>query len=160
MNIKKLSEHFSGRLYIGAGTVLTQEQVTLTKENKGLFVISPNTDEDVIRESNKCGLVSIPGALTPTEITAASKYGAEFVKLFPITNMGTGFVKAVKAPLSHIKLLAVGGIDENNMADYLSAGVCAFGVGTNITNKKMIAENDWNGITNLAKKYTVVIENA
>ena len=75
-----------------------------------------------------------------------------------ITNMGIDYVKAVKAPLSHIKFLAVGGIDENNMADYLKAGVCGFGIGSNIINKKMVDANDFDGITQLAKKFTKVIE--
>ena len=96
-------------------------------------------------------MVSIPGALTPSEIQAAHRYGADFVKLFPITNMGVEYVKAVKATLSHIKFLAVGGINENNMADYLKAGVCGFGIGSNIVNKKMIAENNFDKITELAE---------
>ena len=95
----------------------------------------------------------MPGALTPTEIQAAHRAGADFVKLFPITSFGTGYVKAVKAPLSHIKLLAVGGVDENNMQDYLKAGVSGFGVGSNIIDKKMLETNAWAGITALAEKY-------
>jgi len=152
-NIKKLAEHFKGRLFIGAGTVLTQKQVKLTKDAGGLFIISPNTDKDVIKKTNKCNLVSIPGALTPSEITDAHNHGADFVKLFPVTSLGAEYVKAVKAPLSHINLLAVGGINDSNMSEYLKAGVCGFGIGSNITDKKMIAENDWEGITKLAKKY-------
>lgn len=157
-SIKMLAEHFKDRMYIGAGTVLTPKQVELTKCANGLFAISPNTDEQVIAECSKLGLVSIPGALTPTEIVAADKFGADFVKLFPITSLGTEYVKAVKAPLSHIKFLAVGGINESNMNDYLSVGVCGFGIGSNITDKKMISEGNWEGITALAKKYTEVID--
>ena len=80
------------------------------------------------------------------------------MKMFPITNMGTDYVKAVKAPLSHIRLLAVGGVDQYNMKDYLKAGVSGFGVGSNITNKKMLAENDYAGITKLAQEYVVVLK--
>lgn len=72
--------------------------------------------------------------------------------------MGIGYVKAIKAPLSHIKFLAVGGIDENNMNDYLKAGVCGFGIGSNIVNKKLIDAEDYSAITELAKKYTQVIK--
>ena len=72
--------------------------------------------------------------------------------------MGTDYVKAVKAPLSHIRLLAVGGVDQNNMKDYLKAGVCGFGVGSNIINKKMLAEEDYAGITALAKEYVAVVK--
>ncbi len=152
-NIKMLSEHFWGRMYIGAGTVLNEKQVELTKNAGGNFIISPDTNKDVIRKTNELGLVSIPGALTPSEIQAAHKYGADFVKLFPATNMGASYVKAVLAPLSHIKLLAVGGIDENNMYDYLKSGALGFGVGSNIIDKKALKDNDYKTITDLAIKY-------
>jgi len=157
-NIEMLSTHFEGRMLIGAGTVLTENQVELTKKAGGKFIISPDTYENVIKKTRELDMVSMPGALTPTEIQNAHRYGADFVKLFPITNMGPEYVKAVKAPLSHIKLLAVGGIDENNMADYLKAGVCGFGIGSNIVNKKLIDAGDFTAITELARKYTRVNE--
>ena len=72
--------------------------------------------------------------------------------------MGPDYVKAIKAPLSHIPLLAVGGVDISNMNEFLEAGVCGFGIGTNITNKKMIEETDFEGITALAKEYVEVIK--
>ena len=157
-NIKTLVEYFQGKMQIGAGTVLTQKQVGLTKEAGGKFIISPDANASVIIKTKELGMVSIPGALTPTEIESAHKAGADFVKLFPITSLGTSYVKAIKAPLSHIKFLAVGGVDENNMSDYLKAGVCGFGVGSNITNKKMIEKNDWAGITELANKYVKILK--
>ncbi len=127
-NIEILSKHFDGRMFIGAGTVITEKQVELTKAAGGKFIISPDTYPEVIKKTRELELVSMPGALTPSEIQQAHRAGADFVKLFPITNMGIDYVKAVKAPLSHIKLLAVGGIDENNISDYLKAGVCGFGI--------------------------------
>lgn len=156
-NIRMLCEHFKDRMYIGAGTVIKPEQVELTKEAGGRFIISPDTCEKVIKRTRELAMVSIPGALTATEIQTADRAGADFVKLFPVTSMGTEYVKAVKAPLSHVRLLAVGGIDKNNMKDYLAAGVCGFGVGSNIINKKMLAENDYRGITALAKEYVAVL---
>ena len=157
-NIRMLAEHFKGRMFVGAGTVLTEKQVELTAQAGGKFIISPDTCPPVIQKTRELGLVSMPGALTPTEIQAAHKAGADFVKLFPITSFGTGYVKAVKAPLSHIKLLAVGGVDENNMQDYLKAGVSGFGVGSNIIDKKMLDAEDWSGITALAEKYVSVLK--
>jgi 2-dehydro-3-deoxyphosphogluconate aldolase/(4S)-4-hydroxy-2-oxoglutarate aldolase len=156
--IKMLSERFAGRMYIGAGTVLTARQVNMTKDAGGTFIISPNANEEIIRETRRAEMVSIPGALTPTEITAAHDAGADFVKLFPVSSLGPEYVKAIKAPLSHIKLLAVGGIDENNMAAYLKAGVSGFGVGSNIVKKSMIEAEDYAGITRLAQKYVSAIE--
>lgn len=157
-NIKLLAEHFDGKMNIGAGTVLTEKQVELTAKAGGKFIISPDTCVEVIKKSKELGLVSIPGALTPSEIQTAHKAGADYIKLFPITNLGSSYVKAVKAPLSHVKMLAVGGIDENNIPEYFKAGICGVGVGSNITDKKMIKECDWSGITNLAKKYVAVIK--
>lgn len=152
-NIAMLNNEFGDKMYIGAGTVLTEKQVELTHSAGGKFIISPDTCIDIIKKTKELGMVSIPGALTPTEIQTAHKAGADFVKLFPVTNLGPKYVKAIKAPLSNVKILAVGGIDENNMQEYLKVGVAGFGVGSNITDKKMIEENDWAGITELAKKY-------
>lgn len=158
MQIQHLTELYEGRMYIGAGTVLTEKQVELVKAAGGSFIISPNIDEKVIKKTRELDMVSMPGALTPSEIQKAHSYGADFVKLFPASNFGPEYVKAIKAPLGHIKLTVVGGIDENNMKDYIKSGVSGFGVGTNITNKKMIMENDFNGITELARKYVSVLK--
>ncbi len=159
-NIKALVEHFEGRMYIGAGTVLTEKQVELTKNAGGLFIISPNTDERVIRKTRELGLVSMPGAYTPSEICEAERYGADFVKLFPVVNLGAEYIKAVKAPLSHVSLLAVGGINLENVCEYKRAGVSGFGIGSNITDKKLIENGDWKAITELASKYTKAIKDA
>ena len=157
-SIRTLAEHFEGRMFIGAGTVLNEKQVELTKAAGGSFIISPDVNEAVIKKSVELGLVSMPGALTPTEVTAANRAGADFVKLFPITSLGLDYVKAITAPLSHVKLVAVGGINEGNMGDYLKAGVCGFGIGTNIVDKKLIAENNFDAITELAKKYVEAVK--
>ncbi len=157
-NIRLLSEAFADKMYIGTGTVLTTKQVELTKNAGGSFIISPNTNAEVIKKTRELGMVSMPGALTPSEVEYAHECGAHFVKLFPISNLGAAYVKAVKAPLSHVRFTAVGGIDENNMEEYLKAGVSGFGIGTNIVNKKMLENNDYNGITKLAEKYVSVVK--
>ena len=156
-NIKMLSDHFEGRMFIGAGTVLTEKQVELTKAAGGKFIISPDTNASVIRKTRELDMVSMPGALTPTEVQAAHIAGADFVKLFPVNDLGTGYVKAIKAPLSHIKMLAVGGVDLNNIGDYLKAGVSGFGIGTAIVDKACIQKDDFAGITELAKKYVEAV---
>lgn len=156
-NIAMLTSHFGDRMHIGAGTVLTEKQVELTYKNGGKFIISPDTNAAVIKKTKELGLVSIPGALTPTEIQAAHSAGADFVKIFPITSLGAEYIKAVKAPLSHIKMLAVGGINERNIPDYLKAGICGFGIGSNIISKKLIDENKFDEITSLAEKYFSVV---
>ena len=151
--IAMLSRHWAGRMAIGAGTVLTEQQVELTANANGGFIISPDTNEAVIRRTAELGLVSIPGALTPSEITAAHRAGADFVKLFPVTDLGATYVKNVRAPLSHIRMLAVGGINTQNMPEYLGAGACGFGIGSNIIDKKLLQMRDFAGIEALARSY-------
>lgn len=151
--IGMLAKEFDGKMLVGAGTVLTKKQVALTKKAGGKFIISPDTNENVIKKTKQSGLVSMPGALTPSEIEAAHRAGADFVKLFPVSSLGPEYVKAVSAPLSHIKLLAVGGVDLDNISSFLKAGVCGFGLGSNIVDKKLLEANDYEAITLLAEKY-------
>jgi 2-dehydro-3-deoxyphosphogluconate aldolase/(4S)-4-hydroxy-2-oxoglutarate aldolase len=152
--IRALKAHFGDRMSIGAGTVLSTHQVDLTREAGGEFIISPDVNPEVIAYTKEQGLVSIPGALTPTEAQTAHLAGADFVKLFPVTALGAEYVKAIRAPLSHIRFLAVGGVNENNMRDYLDAGACGIGVATAIVDKDAIARGDYDAITELAKRYT------
>lgn len=157
-NIRTLCRHFEGSMEIGAGTVLSEKQVRLTREAGGKYVISPNCNEKVIRATKEAGLISIPAAYTPTEIEAAYEAGADFVKLFPVTALGPSYVKAVRGPLSHIPLLAVGGVDLSNLADYAKAGVSGFGIGGNIIDKKALEAGDYSAITELAGRYVSTIK--
>lgn len=152
-NIAGLVKEFSGAAYIGAGTVLSEKQVFLLKQAGGEFVISPDVRENVIKRTRELDLVSIPGALTPTEIQSAHLYGADFVKLFPISQLGADYAKAIRAPLKHIRMLAVGGITEQNLSQYLSAGICGFGVGGNIVDLKAVEQNDYALIQSRAEAY-------
>ena len=108
-------------------------------------------DVNVIRRTVELGMVSMPGAMTPTEIVVAHDAGAEFVKLFPAANLGTDYVKAIRAPLSHIKLLAVGGVSEKNFADFLKVGMVGAGVGGNLANRSWIEAGEFDKITQTAR---------
>jgi len=153
-NIKMLADHFQGKMIVGAGTVLTEKQVDLTKKAGGKFIISPDTNPDIIKKTKEEELVSIPGALTPSEITLSNRSGADFVKIFPMDMMGVKYIKDLKAPLSHVKLLAVGGVTADNMKDYLVAGASGIGIGSGVVNKKLISENNFEEITKLARNYS------
>lgn len=157
-DIKLLADHFGNRMHIGAGTVLKECQVELVKAAGGKFIISPDMNEAIIRKTRELGLVSMPGALTPTEVQTAHLAGADFVKLFPVSTFGADYVKAITAPLSHIKLLAVGGVKDTNMREYLDAGACGFGIGTTIANKKFVEGGEYDKITELAKKYVAALK--
>ena len=156
--IRTANDHFQGRMLIGAGTVLTPKQVELAVAGGATFIISPNTDLDVISATVKLGAVSIPGAITPTESVTAVKAGADFVKIFPSDTLGPKYFKAICAPLSHIPFMAVGGVDHLNAKDFLAAGAVGIGVSSNIINKQMLLENDYQGITQLAKLYVEAVQ--
>lgn len=156
--IRQLCEQFDGRMLVGAGTVTTEEDVRMACEAGASFIISPNCDSKVIALSRKLGLVSMPAAFTPTEIAAAVQYGADYIKLFPVDELSGGYARAVKAPLSDVKLLAVGGITLENAGKYISLGFSGVGVGTSLYNKKLIEAGDWDGLTALAAKYTEAVK--
>lgn len=152
--IRTLNKELGKRLYIGAGTVITVQQVEAAYEAGAKYIISPDTDAEVIRRTKELGMLSLPGALTPTEIKAAHNAGADFVKIFPVGNLGAGYIKAVKASLNYVKYLAVGGVNPENMKEFQAAGAVGFGIGADILDKKMIDAEDYAVITELARKYT------
>ena len=157
-NIRMLAEHFQGRMVIGAGTVIREKQVELTKAAGGKFIISPDTNPTIIAKTKAEGLVSIPGAFTPTEAAEAWRAGADFVKLFPVQFMGPSYLKALKAPLSHIRFLAVGGVNRTNIPEYLASGASGFGIAGEIVDKKRMAENDYETIEKIARSYVETIQ--
>jgi 2-dehydro-3-deoxyphosphogluconate aldolase/(4S)-4-hydroxy-2-oxoglutarate aldolase len=152
--IKSLCDYFADSMLVGAGTVMNKLQVEIAVEAGAKYIISPNTDLNVIKKTNDMGVVSIPGALSPSEVVSAYTAGANFVKLFPAGDLGIGYIKALLSPLSHIPLLAVGGVNDENLLEFFKAGVCGVGIGTHIVNNKLIKERRFDELTALAKKYT------
>lgn len=156
-NIRVLKEHFLGRVRIGAGTVMTEQQVEYAYNAGAEFIISPDCYEPVIRKTRELGMVSMPGVFTATEAANAHRYGADFVKLFPNSEMKVTYLKALMAPLSHIKFIAVGGVNTENMREYLDAGAVGIGVSTAIADKKAITAGDFEAVTRRAKEFTDLI---
>lgn len=155
--IGAVAKAFEGRMFIGAGTVTCVELVELTHKYGGRFIISPDTNEDVIRRTVELGMVSIPGALTPTEVMIAHRAGADFVKMFPAGNFGPGYIKAVKAPISHVEMLVVGGVDANNVASFLAAGASGAGIGGNLVNKAWVEAGEFEKITEVARAFVAAV---
>lgn len=149
--IGRLAKEYEGKMLVGAGTVTNVKLVELTAQAGGCFIVSPDTDAQVIEKTRELGLVSMPGAMTPSEIKAAHDFGADYVKLFPVGSMGAGYLRAVRAPLSHIRILAVGGVNENNICTYLEAGAVGAGIGGNLANKEWIARGEFGKITETAR---------
>lgn len=156
--IKAIKAELGDQVCVGAGTVMSVEQVQMAAEAGAEYMISPNVDEDVIKETKRLGKVSIPGAMTPSEIASAYKMGADIIKLFPANEVGLSYIKAIKAPLKHIPLMATGGVRPVNAADYLAAGSSALGVGGDLVNKEWIAAGAFDKIGNAAKAFVESIK--
>ena len=158
--IRRITSELGADVHAGAGTVMTPDQVQWASDAGSEYMITPNMDPDVIHKTRELGRVMISGALTPSEIADAWKYGSDFVKVFPAGSMGSSYIKAVRAPLKHIPLMAVGGVDENNLQEFLQAGVSGFGIGGNLVNRDWIEACEFEKLTALAKLYRERLEEA
>lgn len=158
--ISEIARRYGDRLLVGAGTVTTPELAELAANAGARFAVSPDTSPDVIRKTRELGLVSIPGAMTPTEALSAHRAGADFVKLFPVGDLGLSYVRALSAPLGHLRMLGFGGITEGNVADFLRAGLCGVGIGACLADRRWIEAGEFDRITAAAKELIKHIQNA
>ena len=156
-SIAAIKAAMGDRMFVGAGTVTSVELVDMAANAGAGYIISPDTDPDVIARTRELGLVSLPGAYTPTEAKQAHNAGADFVKLFPCVGDAPAYLKALCAPLSHIKFLAVGGVTADNAADFLKAGAVGIGVGSSLVNKKWADAGEFWKITEEAKRFVANI---
>lgn len=152
-SIAAIKAAMGDKMFVGAGTVTSVELVDMAAQAGAGYIISPDTDPDVIARTRELGLVSLPGAYTPTEAKQAHNAGADFVKLFPCVGDAPAYLKALCAPLSHIKFLAVGGVTADNAADFLKAGAVGIGVGSSLVNKKWADAGEFRKITEEAKRF-------
>ncbi|NIB44205.1 2-dehydro-3-deoxy-6-phosphogalactonate aldolase [Pseudomaricurvus alkylphenolicus] len=131
-SVEAISAKFGERALIGAGTVTTPEQVNRVHSAGGQLIFSPNCNVDVIRRTGELDMVSMPGCCTPTEAFTALDAGADALKFFPAELISPAAIKAMNAVLPPIPMLAVGGINNTNMLDYLRAGATGFGIGSSL----------------------------
>ncbi|HMS38680.1 MAG TPA: bifunctional 4-hydroxy-2-oxoglutarate aldolase/2-dehydro-3-deoxy-phosphogluconate aldolase [Pyrinomonadaceae bacterium] len=159
--IEKLAKRFENEALIGAGTVLDAESAKKCIEAGAKFIISPALNIETIKFCNEKEIVVMPGALTPTEILTAWNAGADFVKVFPASAMGgASYLKSIKAPLPHIKLIPTGGVSLKTAADFINAGAEAVGVGADLVDLQAIRENRADSITATAGKYLELVREA
>lgn len=131
VSIERLAKTFAGKMVVGAGTVLSAQDVNLLKEHGGQISVSPDCNPDVIARAVAVGLDPLPGVFTPTEAFAAIRAGAKHLKLFPAEAASPLTIKAWKAVLpKYVQVHAVGGVTPDNMKDWLAAGASGFGIGS------------------------------
>ena len=148
--VKKL---LGDKICVGAGTVMTKAQAQAARDNGADFALAPNVDFEVIHELKRLNLVAVPGAFTPSEIAAAYNEGADIVKVFPAANLGVDYIKAIRGPINHIPLMAVGGVSVDNVRAFLEAGCGSAGIGSNIINNKRAAAGKFDEILRSAQEF-------
>jgi 2-dehydro-3-deoxyphosphogluconate aldolase / (4S)-4-hydroxy-2-oxoglutarate aldolase len=150
---KALGEH----ILLGAGTILDAETCRAAILAGAEFIVSPTLNLDVIRLCKRYGTFVMPGAFTPTEILTAWEAGADIIKVFPAEVVGPPFFKAMRGPLPQIRLMPTGGVDLNTAADFLTAGACCLGVGSQLVDPKLVAAKDYDKLRDLAGKFVEVV---
>ena len=158
--IKEVSQKLVDKVIVGAGTVLDTETARMAILAGAEFVVSPILNLKVIELCKRYSKVIIPGAYTPTEILTAWERGADIVKVFPATTGGPQYFRDIHGPLPQIRLLPTGGVTLENAADFIRAGACAIAVGSNLVDKKAVAEGKFEIITEEAIKFREVVEKA
>lgn len=149
---------FGGEMLVGAGTVLTSEQAQAAKDAGAYYALSPDTNVDIIRKVKNLGMVSIPGAMTPTEVLTAWNAGADIVKLFPAGHLGFDYYKSIRRPINHVPMMAVGGVNLTNAKEFLDLGFTSCGLGNSLISPQIVAEGKYDVITKRASAYVSLLE--
>jgi 2-dehydro-3-deoxyphosphogluconate aldolase/(4S)-4-hydroxy-2-oxoglutarate aldolase len=149
-----------GDILFGAGTVLDPETARAAILAGAQFIISPTLNPKVIELCHRYSKVAIPGAFTPTEILTAWELGADIVKVFPATALGPQYFRDILAPLPQVRLLPTGGVSLENAGEFIRAGAVAVAVGSNLVDRKAVAEGRFQDITETARRFREVVERA
>ena len=150
--IEEASKSIGDYMNIGVGSVLDAEKAQRAIDAGARYVVSPIFKKEIVETSHSNDVPVMPGAFTPTEIQTAYEAGADIVKVFPADVVGMAFFKGVLAPMPHLKLMPTGGVSLTNAGDWIKAGACAVGVGSALVDKQAIANENYEKLTENAKK--------
>lgn len=152
--IRKIKSMYGDEVSVGAGTVINLAFARAASLAGAEFIVSPCTKPEVIAYTKEQGMLSIPGAYTPTEIVNAYDLGADIVKVFPVAPHEVGYLRNVMSPLSHIPFIPTGGINPDTVEEFLKTGAVAVAAGATIVTKDLAEQGDWETITGNARKHT------
>ncbi len=156
--LRQVRQALGERVLLGAGTILDTETARAALLAGAEYLVAPTLNLDVIRLCQRYSKLVIPGAFTPTEILTAWEAGADVVKVFPAEVVGPAFFKAMRGPLPQIRLMPTGGVDLNTAADFLRAGACCLGLGSQLVEPRAVAERDFDRIRELAGQYIAIVK--
>ncbi len=151
--IREASGKFGARALIGVGTVLDALTCRLAIEAGAQFVVSPVTRPELAKVAHAADRPIMLGAYTPTEAQLAYEAGADFIKIFPADGLGPNYIKALRAPLPHLRMVPTGGVDLHNVAEFFKAGCVALGVGSSLISQKILADSNWPELTRVAAEF-------
>src|ERR1700722_17836545 len=155
--VRQVRQALGDRLLLGAGTILDTETARAALLAGAEYLVAPTLNLEVIRLCQRYDKLVMPGAFTPTEILAAWEAGADIVKVFPADVLGPAFFKALRGPLPQIRLMPTGGVDLKTAADFLRAGACCLGIGSQMVEPRAIAESNFDRLRDLARQYVAVV---
>lgn len=155
--LETVAARLGDRALVGVGTVLTPDQCRAALAAGAQFVVSPIARTDLIPLAHAAGKPVMLGAYTPTEAQLVHDAGADFVKLFPADQLGPGFIKALRAPLPHLRIVPTGGVGLDTLEGFLRAGCPAVGVGSSLVTADILARDDWPALTDRARRFVAAL---
>ncbi len=155
--VRQVRRALGDRVLLGAGTILDAETGRAALLAGAEYLVAPTLDLDVIRLCQRYSKLVMPGCFTPTEILTAWQAGADLIKVFPAEILGPAFFKAVRAPLPQVRLMPTGGVDLTTAPEFLRAGACCLGVGSQLVEPKAVAEGNFARIRDLARQFVEVV---
>ena len=158
--VSQAREKYGDEALIGAGTIIDREGAEKSASAGAQFLVSPSLDREVIEVCTDSGIVSCPGTFTATEILQAWKWGADLIKVFPVSQVGPDYIRAIRGPLPQVRLVPTGGIDATNLGGYLGAGAFAVGVGGGLIPQELITEGSMTALTEGAAKIAGAVKRA
>jgi 2-dehydro-3-deoxyphosphogluconate aldolase / (4S)-4-hydroxy-2-oxoglutarate aldolase len=158
--IRDASRQLGQRALIGVGTVLDSDTCRAALDAGAEFVVSPICRPEFVAIAHAAQRPVMLGAYTPTEAQGAHEAGSDFIKIFPADGLGPGYIKALRAPLPHLRIVPTGGVDVNNVADFLKAGCAAVGVGGSLVAAKLLQEGNWTELTRRAAEFVKAARSA
>lgn len=156
--VEDLAKKYSSSILIGAGTVLDPETARIAILSGARFILAPSLNIDMVHMCQRYSVLPVPGILTPTEAVTARENGVQLVKVFPAGVMGPNYIKQIKSPLPQLEMMAVGAVNTENFADFIKAGACSAGIGSDLVNKKLVEEGNFQEITKRAKTFTSIFQ--
>ena len=158
--VRILSQTFGSKIVLGMGTLTKPEQANSAKAAGANFIVSPVCEAALVKSMVDSGLLTMAGALTPTEVLQAYHLGADVIKIFPGSLGGPAYIKALKGPFPYIPMMPTGGVSANNVAEWFSTGVVAVGAGSELCPPQLAKEGKFDEITRRAAEFVQVVKSA